>query len=353
MAGGIGTRFWPLSKVAKPKQFIDVLGNGSSLIQSTFSRFERICPRENIYIVTNNIYRDIVNEQIPSLNPNQIITEPLRRNTAPCLAYANKKIYLENHNANIVVTPADHYIIDEDDFEKTVRLGLEATKKNDILVTLGIKPTYPNTGYGYIQYMTNEKLKSFGVNKVKLFTEKPSLEMAVKFIASGDFLWNSGMFIWSLKSINKAMKAFLPDVYKAFDNNKFYNTPQEEDFINEIYATCRSISIDYGIMEQATNVYVIPSNFGWSDVGSWGALYNVLSKDEKENSVVGKNVMLYDTKGCCINNADNKLMVLEGMEDCIVVNTKEALLVCKRDNEQRIKEFVTNIEMKKTGEHYL
>lgn len=354
MAGGIGTRFWPLSKTSKPKQFIDVLGTGESLIQMTFRRFERICPRENIYIVTNKIYTDLVNEQIPNLNPNQIIAEPARRNTAPCIAYANFKISKINPDANIIVTPSDHFIVNEDKFIETLKLGLNAIKENDVLVTLGIKPTYPNTGYGYIQYHPTKNLGSINeINKVKLFTEKPEYDMAVQFIESGDFLWNSGMFIWSLKSINNSMQELLPQVYNIFEKGKDnFNTSKEQEFIQSAYTSCPSISIDYGVMEKASNVYVIPSDFGWSDVGTWGALHEVREKDKNNNSVAGKNIMLYDTKNCVINNSTNKLLLLQGMEDYVIVETDEVLMICQTKEEQRIKQFVTDVEIEK-GKEYL
>lgn len=354
MAGGIGTRFWPLSKINKPKQFIDVLGVGESLLQMTFNRFERICPRKNIYIVTSNIYTDLVNEQIPNLDPNQIISEPSRRNTAPCIAYANFKIASINPEANIIVAPSDHFIVNEDGFIYTVEKALHAIETNDILITLGIKPTYPNTGYGYIQYKENNDITNFeGVKKVKLFTEKPNYEMAIQFIESGDFLWNSGIFIWSLKSIDKAMQELLPEVYEVFNSGKkFFNTNKEKGFIEEIYTTCPSISIDYGVMEKASNVYVIPSDFGWSDVGTWGALHEVRDKDENNNSIVGKNVMLYDTKDCIINMPKNKMAIMQGLEDLIIVDANNILMICKKSEEQRIKQFVTDIEVEK-GTEYL
>ncbi len=354
MAGGIGTRFWPLSKTSKPKQFIDILGKGETMIQATFSRFEKICPRENIYIVTSDIYVDLVNAQIPDLNPSQVIAEPARRNTAPCIAYANFKIASINPKANIIVTPSDHYIINEEKFIETIELGLKASKENDALVTLGIKPTYPNTGYGYIQYKTTEFLENYNnqINKVKLFTEKPDYEMAVQFIASGDFLWNSGMFIWSLESINNAMQEHLKEVYNIFDGIKEYiNTPNEEAIIKNAYSSCPSISIDYGVMEKAENVYVIPSDFGWSDVGTWGAIYEIREKDLRKNSVVGKNIMLYDVDNSIINNSSNKLMVLQGLDDFILVNTDDVLMICKKNQEQRIKQFVTDVEIEKGNEY--
>jgi len=354
MAGGIGTRFWPMSKISKPKQFIDVLGTGESLLQMTFRRFEKICPKENIYIVSNEIYAELIKEQLPQINENQIISEPTRRNTAPCITYANFKIESINPNANIIVTPSDHFIVNEERFVQIIEQGLKAIESKDILVTLGIKPTYPNTGYGYIQFEDNKEFdKALNIKKVKLFTEKPSFSMAEKFIESGEFLWNSGMFIWSLKSINKALKEYLNDVFEIFSQgSKYYNTNKELDFIQKAYTSCPSISIDYGVMEKANNVYVIPSDFGWSDVGTWGALHEVREKDEYNNSVVGKNIMLYDTKDCIINMPKNKLVVLQGLENYVVVDSNDILMVCRKDEEQRVKQFVTDIEVEK-GRDYL
>lgn len=349
MAGGIGTRFWPMSRISKPKQFIDVLGMGESLLQMTFKRFEKICPKENIYIVSNEVYSDIIQEQLPEINPNQIISEPSRRNTAPCIAYANFKIANINPNANIIVTPSDHYIVNEERFIQILENGLKAIESKDVLLTLGIRPSYPNTGYGYIQYIYDDYFdRELNINKVKLFTEKPSYEMALKFIESGEFLWNSGMFIWSLKSINKSMKELLPEVYDIFSQGEeFYNTNKEMDFIQKAYTSCPSISIDYGIMEKASNVYVIPSDFGWSDVGTWGALHEISEKDENNNSIIGKNVILYETKDCIINMPKNKLVVLQGLENYIIIDSNDTLMVCKKEEEQRIKQFVTDVEVEK------
>lgn len=353
MAGGIGSRFWPMSRTSKPKQFLDVLGVGESLIQMTYRRMQRICPQENIYIVTSSLYRDLVKQQLRGIEDKCIVTEPTRRNTAPCITYANFKIGTINENANIIVAASDHLILNEEEFVRTVEKALNVTKENDVLVTLGIKPSYPNTGYGYIQYNSQDFIpKDKDIKKVKLFTEKPDLQMAEKFIESGDFLWNAGIFVWSLQSINKALEKYLPEVYNIFLSGKDnYNTDKEETFINEAYTSCPSISIDYGVMEKAGNVYVIPSDFGWSDVGTWQALYNVREKDENQNSIIGKNVMTYDTKNCIINMPKDKLVVLQGLDGYIVAESNGELMICKKEQEQRIKQFLTDVEVSKGSEY--
>lgn len=353
MAGGIGSRFWPMSRTSKPKQFLDVLGVGESLIQMTYRRMQRICPQENIYIVTSSLYRELVKQQLQGIEDKCIVTEPTRRNTAPCITYANFKIGTINENANIIVAASDHLILNEEEFVRTVEKALNVTKESDVLVTLGIKPSYPNTGYGYIQYNSQDFIpKDKDIKKVKLFTEKPDLPMAEKFIESGDFLWNAGIFVWSLQSINKALEKYLPEVYNIFLAGKDnYNTDKEETFINEAYTSCPSISIDYGVMEKAGNVYVIPSEFGWSDVGTWQALYNVREKDENKNSIIGKNVMVYDTKNCIINMPKDKLVVLQGLDGYIVAESNDELMICKKEQEQRIKQFLTDVEVSKGSEY--
>ncbi len=351
MAGGIGSRFWPLSRVKRPKQFIDILGTGETLLQMTFKRFETICPKGNIYVVTSRIYKDLVLEQLPMIDPECVITEPLRRNTAPCIAYANAKIKQKNPNAKVVVAPSDHLILNQEEFINKIELGFSMVENNDVLITLGIEPTYPNTGFGYIQYTDREKL-SDEVKKVKLFTEKPEYEMALQFIKSGDFLWNAGIFIWSLKSIEKAMQEYLSEIYELFDQGKeFYNTEEEEGFIDVTYSACPSISIDYGVMEKASNVYVIPSSFGWSDIGTWNALYEQREKDEAANSFVGKNVMTYEVSNCLINTPKDKLVILQGLDDYIIVDSDDILMICKKSEEQRIKQFVTDVEVEKGNEY--
>lgn len=354
MAGGVGSRFWPMSRLKRPKQFLDVLGIGESLIQMTYRRIQKICPQENIYIVTSEMYKDLVKEQLQGINEDNIVTEPARRNTAPCITYANFKIGAINENANIIVAASDHLILNEDEFVNTVNKALDVTKESDVLVTLGIKPSYPNTGYGYIQFDNNDFIpKDRDIKKVKLFTEKPDLEMAKKFIESGDFLWNSGIFVWSLKSINKALSQYLPEVYNIFlKGQDYYNTDKEDAFINEAYTSCPAISIDYGVMEKAGNVYVIPSDFGWSDVGTWKALYNVREKDENSNTIIGKNVMVYGTKNSIVNVPKDKLVVLQGLDGYIVVESEGVLMICKKEEEQRVKQFITDIEVQK-GIEYL
>ncbi len=354
MAGGVGARFWPMSRLNYPKQFIDILGTGETLIQKTVSRFEKICNTQNIFIVTNEQYKDLVMEQNPQLSENQIICEPYRRNTAPCIAYANYKIRKLNPNANIVVAPSDHIILKEEEFLTAVNEALEAASKNDSLFTLGITPSRPDTGYGYIQFDEENKLKeSNSIFKVKTFTEKPVLEMAVQFLQSGDFLWNSGIFVWNLKTIDKAFREFLPDIYDQFDKGiDVYNTTNEKSFIKKTYEVCKSISIDYGIMEKASNVYVLAAEFGWSDLGTWGSLHEIRHKDENKNAISGKLVKTYDTKNSIISVPKDKLVVIQGLDDYIVVENKNILLICKKQDEQMIRQFVNDIQAD-MGEKYV
>ncbi len=353
MAGGIGSRFWPMSRTSQPKQFLDILGTGETLIQQTFRRLKRICPEQNIYIVTNDIYRDLVNEQLPGLTPEQVICEPSRKNTAPCIAYANQKIALKNPNANIVVAPADHLILKEDEFVRVINLALSYTEKDDCLVTLGITPSRPDTGYGYIQFDSNHASIDNEIKKVKTFTEKPDLDLAKQFIESGEFCWNSGMFIWSLKSINNAFDKLLPQMNQQFkDGANIYNTPQEADFIQKTYSVCKNISIDYGIMEKSTNVFVISADIGWSDLGTWGSIYTHLPLDENNNAIVGNGVMMYDSANNIVNVPKDKLVVLQGLDDYIVVESDNILLVCKKQDEQKIKQFVNDIKLTKDDSFY-
>ncbi len=349
MAGGIGSRFWPMSRTTSPKQFIDVLGTGETLIQQTVNRFRKICPIENIYIVTNNLYREIVKEQIPDLDYNQILCEPARRNTAPCIAYANYKIQAINPNANIVVAPSDHIILKEDVFINVIESALEASASNDWLISLGIEPSRPDTGYGYIQFdKTHVDERDERIHKVKTFTEKPELSVAKEFLKSGDFLWNAGIFVWSLKSIQKAFASHLPDVNNVFkDGIGLYNTKNEVLFIDQAYSICKNISIDYGVMEKADNVYVLSSDFGWSDLGTWGSLYAIRDKDKNKNAIFGKNVMAYDTKNCIVNVKGDRLVVLQGLDDYIVVDEDNTLLVCKKSDEQSIRQIVNDVKAEK------
>lgn len=349
MAGGIGARFWPMSRTTQPKQFIDILGTGETLIQQTVNRFLKICPVENIYVVTNELYRELVKTQVPVLSYDQILCEPARRNTAPCIAYANYKIKEKNPDAIIVVAPSDHIILKEDVFTEVITSALRAATENDWLITLGIEPSRPDTGYGYIQY--NGQIgdeRDTRIKKVKTFTEKPELKIAEKFLKSGDFLWNAGIFVWSLKSINKAFETYLAEIDDIFKAGiGVYNTEKEGAFIDGAYAVCRNISIDFGIMEKAENVYVLSSDFGWSDLGTWGSLYATRQKDEDQNSIVGKNVMTYDTTNCVINVKGDKLVVLQGLDDYIVVDEDNVLLICKKKDEQNIRQFVTDVKTEK------
>jgi mannose-1-phosphate guanylyltransferase len=354
MAGGVGARFWPMSRKDHPKQFIDILGTGETLIQATFKRFLKVCPAENIYIVTNESYKDLVLSQLPELSEEQVLCETSRRNTAPCVAYANYRILQRNPDANIVVAPSDHIILKEDVFTEVILAALEATKEHDWLLTLGIQPNRPDTGYGYIQFEEKEACeKDHRVKKVKTFTEKPQLEMAKEFLLSGDFLWNSGIFIWRLKTIMQSFTSYLPDVDQLFRAGVGkYNTPEEPAFIEQTYAMCKSISIDYGVMEKADNVYVLASDFGWSDLGTWGSLYDIRKKDNDANAVVGQNVMMYDSHNCIVNMPKDKLVVLQGLEGYIVVEDEGTLLVCRKEDEQQIRQFVNDVMIEK-GEKYV
>lgn len=354
MAGGIGARFWPMSKTSRPKQFIDILGTGKTLIQQTFNRFLMVCPKENIYIVTNDLYKDLVMQQLSGISENQVLCEPIRRNTAPAIAYAAYKINKINPSASLVVAPSDHIILKEDIFTDVILTALKAASTNDWLLTLGITPSRPDTGYGYIQFSESRPFEQDErVKKVKTFTEKPNLDLAKTFLESGDFLWNSGIFVWSLKSIITAFKKHLPDVDLTF-NEGFdkYSTPDEVDFINRIYPVCQNISIDYGVMEKADNVYVLASDFGWSDLGTWGSLYDTRSKDLHNNAIIGDNVMTFDTRNCIVNMPKDKLVVLQGLDDYIIVEDDKILLVCRKTDEQNIRDIVNEVKAKK-GEKFV
>lgn len=354
MAGGVGSRFWPLSRQNKPKQFLDVLGTGRSLLQMTFDRFNKICPIENIYIVTSEIYQETIFEQLPGIKNDQVLLEPVRRNTAPCIAYANYKIFQKNPNANIITAPSDHLILQENKFKKVITEGLNFVENNDVLLTLGITPSRPETGYGYIQVNGGKSTsENSNIYKVKTFTEKPNKELAQVFIDSGEFFWNAGIFIWSLKTIMTAFETHLPEINTLFkDGINVYNTPQESSFIEKIYAESRNVSIDYGIMEKAENVFVYCSEFGWADLGTWGSLYEHRQKDKDKNSIIGKNVFAYDSSNCIINMPDDKLVVLQGLENHIVVESDGILLICNRSDEQEIKQYVNEIKLK-LGDKYL
>jgi len=346
MAGGVGSRFWPVSRTSYPKQFLDILGTGKTLIQNTYERFLKICPKENIYVVTNENYAGLVKEQIPDMADGQILTEPVMRNTAPCIAYGCYKIESLNPDASIVVAPSDHLILNPDAFTEAIEKSLRVASAKECLITLGIKPSRPDTGYGYIQYTDNTINDEF--HKVKTFTEKPNLELAKTFIQSGDFLWNAGIFVWSAKAIIKAFGWYEPEMAEIFaEARPVYNTPDERNHINSAYMQCTNISIDYGIMEKATNVYVLPSEFGWSDLGTWASIYQLADKDDDGNAVIpAERVILYDSSNCMVNVPSEKLVIINGLHDFIVVESNNTLLICPRDQEQNVKQVVADVKGK-------
>jgi mannose-1-phosphate guanylyltransferase len=351
MAGGIGSRFWPMSRTNYPKQFLDILNTGRTLIQATYDRFASFIEPDNIYIVTSSQYRDIVIKQIPELRPENILCEPSRKNTAPCIAYVSYKLHALNPHANLICAPADHIISDPAAFKKICLDALHFTSHIKALVTLGVKPTNPNTGYGYIQF--EPYAVSDNVYKVKTFTEKPDVDLAKTFVASGDFLWNAGIFVWEVKNIIRAFEKFLPEMHEVFDAEKQrLNTKKEQDAIDRIYPQCVNISIDYGIMEKADNVYVIPASFGWSDLGTWASAYENFDKDFLENAVAGAHVVIIDGTRNMVHADNKKLVLLQGMDDFVIVDTKDVLLICKKDKEQEIKQYVADIKRNK-GEKYL
>lgn len=350
MGGGIGSRFWPFSRENKPKQFLDFFGTGRSLLQQTFDRFSQIIPVENIFIATNDVYSDLVKEQLPELAESQILREPTRRNTAPCIAYASYHIQAINPNANIVVTPADHLILQEQHFLKNIQTGLNFVRKFPSLLTLGVKPSRPETGYGYIQ---TEEGGLDNIQKVKAFTEKPNTELARVFYESGDFFWNSGIFIWNVNAILEAFQLHLPDIdLRLGQGTGKYNTPHEQAFINEVYPTCQNISIDYGVMEKSDNVYMLVADFGWSDLGNWTSIYDLTRKDENDNAVLKCKSLFIESKNNLVTLADGKLAVVQGLDNYIVVESDNVLLICKKNEEQRIKQIVADVHMK-YGEEYL
>jgi mannose-1-phosphate guanylyltransferase len=343
MAGGVGTRFWPFSRSTYPKQFHDVLGIGRTLLQQTADRFAGICPPEHIYIVTSDKYKGICQAQLPYLADEQVLCEPIARNTAPCVAYACYKIAQRDPQANIVVAPADHIILKEEEFQRTIQTALTATATHDWLVTLGIQPSRPDTGYGYIQFRADH-VPGAGeaVRKVKTFTEKPHLELARQFLDSGEFVWNAGIFVWSVQSIRRAFEQFLPDTAETFaEGESVYYTDQEQAFIDKAYSLCKSISIDNGIMEKAQNVYVVLSDFGWSDLGTWKSLYEVSDKSDDLNVIDG-HIMLYDTRNCIIKTPKEKLVVVNGLDGYIVAEYDNVLMICRKEEEQKVKEFVAD-----------
>jgi len=348
MAGGVGSRFWPFSRNNKPKQFLDFFGTGRSLIQMTFDRFSQLVPVENILIVSNVIYRDMILEQLPEIDPKQVLLEPHRRNTAPCIAYAVNRIKAITRDANIIVAPSDHLILKEQDFIETIKTGLKFVEVNDTLLTLGIKPSRPETGYGYIQIDEGEG----NMRKVKTFTEKPNAELARIFIETGEFFWNSGIFLWTLKTIDLAFKTLLPDLAARFQaGEKLFNTDAEQAFIDEIYPTCMNISIDYGILEKASNVCVLCSDFGWTDLGTWGSLYEMSEKDKRGNVKLKCNTLLYESSDNIVALPQGKLAVIDGLSGYLVAESDDVLLICKKDDEAKIRQFVNDAVVSFDGEY--
>ena len=342
MAGGIGSRFWPLSKNNYPKQFLDILGTGKSFIRSTFERFLPVVPAENFLVVTNAAYKSLVLDHLPELNPEQVLCEPMRRNTAPCLAYANYRIESVCPDASIVVTPADHLVTNEVEFQRVIRLGMDFVEQpahTDALLTIGIRPSRPETGYGYIQ-VTNAQSD---ICPVESFKEKPNLETAQAYLADGHYYWNSGIFIWSLPGIQQAYRSYLPDMVALFEKGRYlFNTPEEQDFINGMFPQCENISIDYGVMERSQSRYTIPADFGWSDIGTWGSLYEHVQHDDFGNALNG-HIVVEDTCNTVVNIQEGYEAVVEGLDHYLVALRDKSLLVCRLDDEQNIKHWIERL----------
>jgi mannose-1-phosphate guanylyltransferase len=351
MAGGIGSRFWPMSRSSYPKQFLDVLGLGRTLIQQTIDRYKRLVPAENIFIVTSADYVSLVKQQLPEIKDEQILAEPYRKNTAACIAYIAYKLKAIDPKASMIAAPADHLVMEPEAFVQVVNQAFDFVESKDALVTIGIKPNHPNTGYGYIQFDPDVKIGE--VYDVKTFTEKPNLEMAQTFLASGDFLWNAGIFTWTVDSILTALEKHVPEINELFVAERTaFNTSAEAEAVERIYTQCVNTSIDIAVMEKAENVFVIPADFGWTDLGTWNSAWDNMEKDYFGNAVVGKQVMVVDANNCMVHAGANKLMVLQGLKDYIIVDTPDVLLICKRDQEQAIKEYVAEVK-RNFGEQYL
>ncbi|TCK84952.1 mannose-1-phosphate guanylyltransferase [Albibacterium bauzanense] len=350
MAGGVGSRFWPKSRNAFPKQFIDILGTGDSLLQLTYNRFKDYINNDNIHIVTNQDYKQLVHEQLPNLTVKNIICEPSRNNTAPCIAYSAFKLLKKDPNAIMIIVPSDHLILKESAYLNIIQDAVNHAMKSNVLVTLGISPTRPDTGYGYIQYdaSDNEKL-----HLVKAFHEKPQLELAIKYIEEPDFLWNAGMFIWKAADIIEAFRLYSPDIYKLFDSGfEYYNTDNEEEFINNNYPNSPNVSIDYAVIEKATNVYTIPADIGWSDLGTWNSLYEISDKDNNNNVLIGTNKYeINNSNGCIISASAEKLVIIDGLDDYIIVDDDNVLLIHKKNREQEIKTIVNSFKDKGLNEY--
>ena len=341
MAGGVGSRFWPMSTTEKPKQFIDVLGVGRSLLQLTFDRFKGICSPENVWVVTNRSYKDLVLEQLPEIPVTNILCEPCRRNTAPCIAYVSWRIKSKDRNANIVVTPSDHIVTNCEEFKRVISQCLKFTSETDAIITLGMKPTRPETGYGYIQAdLSSCSPRNKEIFRVDSFREKPDLETAKKYIQNKSYFWNAGIFIWSVNTIVNAFRIYQPAISKIFESlQPVYGTPKEQEEIDLRFPECENISVDYAIMEKAEEIFVCPADFGWSDLGTWGSLLVQTKKDLYGNGVIGENVSLFDTHNCIVHTLDKKKVVIQGLDGYIVADDGNKLLICKLSEEQRIKQF--------------
>lgn len=341
MAGGVGSRFWPMSTTEKPKQFIDVLGVGRSLLQLTFDRFKGICSPENVWVVTNRSYKDLVLEQLPEIPVTNILCEPCRRNTAPCIAYVSWRIKSKDRNANIVVTPSDHIVTNCEEFKRVISQCLKFTSETDAIITLGMKPTRPETGYGYIQAdLSSCSPWNKEIFRVDSFREKPDLETAKKYIQNKSYFWNAGIFIWSVNTIVNAFRIYQPAISKIFESlQPVYGTPKEQEEIDLRFPECENISVDYAIMEKAEEIFVCPADFGWSDLGTWGSLLVQTKKDLYGNGVIGENVSLFDTHNCIVHTLDKKKVVIQGLDGYIVADDGNKLLICKLSEEQRIKQF--------------
>lgn len=352
MAGGVGSRFWPVSTQDFPKQFHDMLGTGDTLIQKTFNRLANLIPEENIFILTNERYNDLVFEQLPSVTKRQVVLEPAMRNTAPCILYASLKIQKENENAVMIVAPSDHWIEDEQSFSDNVKTAFDYCEVNDALMTLGITPSFPNTGYGYIEYDKEKSLSVAEVKSVNQFREKPDYETAKSFVSQGNFLWNAGIFMWSAKSVISAFATNQPELFKLFESGcKVYNTEFEDDFIKDNYGKAENISVDYALMEKSDNVYVIPATFDWNDLGTWGSLYDKLDKDSDNNAVVNAKTLTEDASGNMIRTKGDKVVVIDGLKDYIIVDKDEVLLIFPKTKEQDIKKVLQNVKAN-FGEEY-
>ncbi len=350
MAGGIGSRFWPMSTQKFPKQFQDILGTGRTMIQQTLDRIKQTVPVENIYVITNREYVELSQQQLPEIPTENIVGEPLMKNTAACNIYMMSKIAAKNPKANVIVLPADHLILKEQNFLDKVNFAFEIAGKNDYLITLGITPTRPDTGYGYIQFLDKKGEDYF---KVKTFTEKPDLEIAKDFLKSGDFLWNAGIFVWNVQSILKAFEQHLPEMSQEFHSCE-YNSDKERVCIETIYPKINKISIDNGILEKAKNVFVIPADLGWSDLGTWTSVYENAEKDDNQNAVKSKNVLTYNSSGNIIRlRNSNKAAIIDGLKDYIIIDTEKSLLICPKENDQMIKDYVLDLKSTKKGEKFI